>query len=263
MAIVDFHNHLMPAVDDGARSLDEADQGVRALVAQGVGGVITTPHFEASLVQQQAEFGERMGALDEAWETLEAHVRSSFPALDLRRGVELRLDTPEPAVGDGRLRLGGGSFILVEFPLSGVPPHSARVLRRVVEQDAIPVVAHPERYAGIATTFNTLAEWRRAGAYLQVNCGSLTGRYGSPVREIALRILERGWADYLCSDYHSRGVPATEACRLLLQRLGHREQQLLLMETNPELLLRGERPAPVPPLRLRGALWRRIVGLFH
>jgi protein-tyrosine phosphatase len=93
--------------------------------------------------------------------------------------------------------------------------------------------------------------WRAAGALLQINAGSLTGRYGEQARFNALAILENALADYVCSDFHSRGRPSTSAAGRLLLDAGGDEQLQLLTSVNPTRLLAGDMPLPVAPVRLR------------
>jgi protein-tyrosine phosphatase len=128
-----------------------------------------------------------------------------------------------------------------------------------VEAGWRPVLAHPERYANAAPSLADAGEWRRAGAALQVNAGSLLGRYGEGPRRIAWGLVERGWADYLCSDFHARGRCATADAAAALARAGGALQAHRLTHENPARLLAGRAPLAVPPLRPRPPLWRRLL----
>jgi protein-tyrosine phosphatase len=262
--MLDFHNHLMPAVDDGAQDLGESLAALRQMHAEGVTDVIVTPHLDGSLtVQQPAALAERMELIDEAWRDLLAAVAEVEDVPRLARGVELKLDTPQPDVSDERLRLAGTWFVLVEFPFMALPPHSARAIVWLRSKGYIPIIAHPERYRGVAGNLVTVEEWRRSGAYLQVNCGSLLGRYGPEARQAALSLLKRGWIDYLASDHHARGTLPHRATIELLTKLGGAEQAHLLLVTNPRRVLEGAAPLPATPLAMKTALWSRIAGVFR
>lgn len=263
MAVVDIHNHLMPGVDDGATDTEQALSGLRAMLADGVGALIVTPHLNGALTRQPAELEARLSDLDAAWKELRSAVSAEFPTLDLRRAVELRLDHPDPDLGDPRIRVDGGAFILVEFPFSLSPSYFAKALTGVRMKGFHPILAHPERYSGIDPKLAVVADWRRSGAHFQVNAASLLGRYGPDARRIALALLAEGWVDYLASDYHSRGRPRVAEARELLIGMGGSEQAELLLETNPSRLLAGEPPLPVPPLRARRGVLRRIFEVFR
>src|SRR5262245_16185795 len=203
--IVDFHSHLVPAVDDGAQTIEESCAALKAFAADGVATVITTPHFEGSTTRDARALSARMEALDDAWSVLRAHAREHHSGMQVLRGVELMLDTPQPNLQDERVRLAGGPFVLIEFPFMAVPPRSASVIADVRQSGYCPVIAHPERYAGLPANLSLAEAWRRAGGFLQVNGASLLGRYGPEARRLGWGLIEKGWADYVCSDYHARG----------------------------------------------------------
>ena len=242
--MTDLHNHLLPGVDDGAGTLEDSLDALGQMVEAGVRQVVVTPHFDASLVGRSA-FDGRMAALDAAWDRFSEAVERHPSKVAAGRGVELRLDTPEPDLSDPRLRLNGGRFALVEFSHMTVPPSSERVIEHVRAAGYIPLLAHPERYSGLDPGADLADRWRRAGAYLQVNMGSLLGQYGEEVRGRARRILERGLADVLASDFHCRGeYPAARAA--VARSVGEGRFELLAA-TNPGRIFDGEPPLPVDP----------------
>lgn len=261
--MVDFHSHLMPGVDDGARDCDESRAALQAMRSSGVDALITTPHFRGSIALRPDEFGARMRELDDGWARLSALGDEIAPELELRRGAEVLLDIPEPDLSDPRLRLGGGAFVLVEFPYFTVPPRSTRVVTAIRGNGFVPIIAHPERYRDIASDTEIVDEWRKAGAYLQMNGPSLIGRYGAEARSMAVLLLERGWADYISSDYHARGETGIAGYREVLSRMGADPQAEVLMRTNPVRMLNDEPPVPVPPLPARRRLWDRIAAAFR
>jgi protein-tyrosine phosphatase len=254
--LLDFHNHLIPGVDDGAADEEQSAAALQALSDQGIDTIITTPHINGSLSLQPPALAERLREIDAGWARLVAVVASRFPRLKLYRGAEVMLDTPQPDLSDARLRLAGGAFALVEFPFMTVPPQSTSVLRHLSTHGIVPVLAHPERYSGLPRAGDLTAEWKSAGALLQVNAGSLTGRYGADARASAFALLERGLCDYICSDFHARGRPSTAGARRILAELGAAEVADLLTIVNPQRLLDGAPPLPVAPLRRQ----RNIMG---
>jgi tyrosine-protein phosphatase YwqE len=261
----DFHNHLVPAVDDGSATLDDALDGIQRMVAIGFSRIITTPHFDASLLKREpARAEEFLSRVGEGWQTVAAAARARFPDLDFRRGQEVRLDVPDCDFRDERLRLGGTSFVLVEWPRF-IPPETAAVLSRFRAQGFRPIVAHPERYQGAQRELALLAEWKNAGAYLQMNYGSLVGRYGSEVRAAAFTLLREGLIDYLCTDFHGRPQLRlyTEEAIQKLEEVGASEQLLTLGSTNPQRKFMDEAPLPAPRLPSERGFWGKVRELFH
>jgi protein-tyrosine phosphatase len=257
--MIDFHNHLIPGVDDGAADAEQTLAALQAFHEQGVDRVVCTPHIAGELTRVPELLAERLDEVDRGWQTAQ-RVAAEFGKVELLRGAEVMLDTPEPDFSDPRVRLAGTPFVLVEFPFMSVPPNGPRALFEIKMRGWSPVLAHPERYGNASTTLEDAGEWRRVGAGLQVNCGSLLGRYGPQAQALGWGLLERGWVDYLSSDYHARGRCPVLECRQELERRGAGEQAALLLETNPARMLAGQPPVPVPPLLAKRPLWRRMFG---
>ena len=257
--MIDFHSHLMPGVDDGAADLDESRSGLQVMRDQGITIIVTTPHIRASMTDRPRELEKYLGELDVAFEALATLAATEFPDLRIERGVELMLDTPQPAMGDPRLHLAGSSFVLMEFPYMSIPPNSAMAVRQLRGRGVIPIVAHPERYSNMASNVELIDDWRDAGAYIQVNAGSFVGQYGNTARRLAWSMVERGLVDYLSSDYHSRGRCSVRACASAFLERGGAAQLRAMTLTNPQRMLRSEPPIPVEPLEeSQLGFWRKV-----
>lgn len=268
LSITDFHNHLMPGVDDGAQEPADSAAALGRFRSEGAAQVITTPHFMGSLTLDPARAEARLAELDAGWEALRAVVAADAErmgsALRVERGVEVMLDVPDPDLTDARLRLAGGPFVLVEYPMLRLPPVNAEfALAELCARGWIPVVAHPERYRNLDPSLVEVVRFRRAGGHLQMNAGSLFGDYGKTAAGHARRILAAGEADYVGSDYHARGEPGMQRFVRAMGDAGFSEQAELLTMTNPARLLAGEPPLRVPPIQLRNesrSLWERLFG---
>lgn len=253
----DFHSHLVPGVDDGSRTVEEALHSIARMTEAGVGGIITTPHLSASHISAPG-FGRLLNFLDRRWMRLREAAEGAFPGLDFRRGFEIRLDAHGPDLSDPRLRLGGTRFVLVEWSGFRPPAGSPAVLAGLVDAGHVPVIAHPERYLGLEGELGVVRAWRRAGAYTQGSYGSLAGRYGPRPRTLILRLLGTGLIDYLSSDFHGRpGYDFhLEEAAAELRRLRGRAQLDLLARVNPGRLFDGNLPLEVPPLAEKGTVAR-------
>src|SRR5438067_4343121 len=141
--MIDLHTHLLPAVDDGAATADDALRVLQRFAADGVSLVACTPHLRASRVRDVAPH-----ALGEVFDALRAQVPTE---ISLVRGWEILLDEPGVDLTASHLSLGGSSAVLVELPVA-IPVHADRELFRISMSGVVPVLAHPERYQGCTPT---------------------------------------------------------------------------------------------------------------
>lgn len=258
----DLHSHLIPGVDDGARTLEEALDAVEAMTRAGVRRLITTPHLQGSLLQDEEAREARMSKVQAAFRELATAVKSRFPEVVMWRGFEVMLDVPDPDLSDPRVRMGGTRFVLVEWPRLRVPPGTEVVISRIRRAGWIPVLAHPERYHGLDPALALPRRWKAAGAVLQLNHGSLLGRYGTEPRARSLRLLQAGLADYLSSDYHPRpGFPLQVRDSWdLFREMEAEESFLTLTRTNPQRLMNDQEPLAVPGFSTRPGILSRLGG---
>jgi hypothetical protein len=151
--VIDLHTHLLPAVDDGSRSVERSLQVLARFAADGVTTVACTPHLRASAL--------RRGLPSRHLAPLAALAALAPPGLALLHGWEILLDEPGAELTAPTLRLGDAPAVLVELPRGpSLPPNIAGELSRIRRSGVLPVVAHPERYAGC--TVDDVGRWRAA-----------------------------------------------------------------------------------------------------
>jgi len=262
-SLADLHSHLVPGVDDGARSLEDTLDAVERMTRLGILRILTTPHLQGSLSLDEERLEARLSEVTDAFRDAAEAVAERFPAVDFRRGHEVMLDVPDVRFDDPRTRLAGTSFCLVEWPRLQLPPGTTRVLQRIAGEGWRPIIAHPERYIGI--DLSLAHQWRAVGAYLQVNYGSLVGRYGSEARVLAFRLLRRGWVDYFSSDFHGR--PDRKIYRReAAERLRDLDADVLLAHlsvTNPGRVFEDQTPLPVPSLPAERGFWAKVKEILN
>ena len=258
--LVDFHNHMVPAVDDGAPDLSSALRYLAQFAELGITRVVTTPHLSTRDVK-----GPRRDLIEARYAELKHEVARRIPLLSLGLSYEIRLDDPDDDVTDPRVGLEAGGHLLVEFPMLVLPAYPDRMLEAAGRQGWVPVLAHPERYMGLEQAFGWVQRWRDAGTLTCINAGSLWGEYGSEAERMARRMLREGLVDVIASDHHARPTRATtvrDAWNLLVES-GFEEQARILCSSNPLALLRGEPCTPVAPCELETGWAGRLRRLFR
>lgn len=236
-ALVDLHCHVLPAVDDGAVSLGEALAMLREAVDAGICLVVATPHSDRCPPESaRAAVAE-----------LRAQAAAAGLGVELAVGAEYPLDAElMPAWQAGRvLPLAGSAYLLVELRAGFFwSPAVSDLLYRLQLEGAIPVLAHPERIPAVQQDPSLLEPLARSGIVLQVNAGSLLGRYGSRVRRTVETLVECDLAHIVASDAHRVG----ELCELpqALDRIA----ELVGQETRQAMIARAQQIARGLPVDL-------------
>lgn len=224
----DYHCHLLPGLDDGARDLDQSLSLARALAAAGFSDVYCTPHCIRGAYENTATGVEwAVGALQE--QLLAADI-----PLRLHPGMEYYLDEFFPAALDSPLPLGDTNLLLVEAPSQIQPEHFMEMVFLVLRQGLTPLIAHPERIPWLLETtvpdrpcfFGVAGLFRRRreppafsptpmlrtlvdqGCRFQGNLGAFSGYYGPKVRQAAGSLRAAGLYTHYGSDaHHIEGLP--------------------------------------------------------
>jgi protein-tyrosine phosphatase len=219
---VELHFHLLPGVDDGPQTLDEAIALARLAVADGTGLVVCTPHVHlvdvSSLPDRVAELG--------------AALRAARIPLRVAAGGEIRPGTRLTAADLEILAQGppGHRWVLLETPFDPRHLGTFHADARALEARGYGVlIAHPERCAPLLAPGGGLDERRRRGALLQVNASSLTGAHGRWALEAGFDLLERGLVAALASDAHGvHRPPSFDAATGLLAARGIDSRPLMV-----------------------------------
>lgn len=250
--MIDLHSHLLPAVDDGARTVEQAVAALHEMARNGVTDVCLTPHLTATRAEQGVPARH-----DAAFERLAA----AAPRLPrLVRGAEVMLDRPlsEAAAAHPGVRLGGTRYILVEFPRLVAGEAVSHALAHVVSLGLVPVLAHPERYS--CCSANAVHRWRGMGALMQVDATTLLSPQGRGDR--ARQLVSAGLADLLAADNHGDARMLLTG-RRLLEEHGGAAQAELLTTRNPAAILADQPTQLAEPLELKTSLLQRLRRLLR
>lgn len=238
MDLVDIHCHMLWGLDDGCRSPEETVEAARALASLGYTDVAPTPHAQARYAGGDAAVTARRLA--------QARKLVEEAGLDLRLhpGAENPLDALYLAAVDGGERRGLGEsqrFALVELPFVDDVPDMVPMLTRLLAAGVQPIVAHPERCLEFERA-GRAAEAVRAGAALQLNLGSLTGRHGQLAYQLSERFLAEGLYSVAGTDLHGplQAADWIDEALTALERRAGAEAVRRMCSDNPRRALAGE-----------------------
>lgn len=191
----DLHCHVLPGIDDGCQTCEESVQVLKAAAAQGVYGMIATPHYYPK--ESVRAFLQRR---DKALEQLHRKLVQSNEALPrLCYGAEVAYHTGLACEEDLELLcMGASRYMLLELPFSEWAPSVLRDIHEISGRGITPIIAHVERYLRFQTA-RTAQELFEADVLIQVNAGALEGTVkGHSIR----KLLKNGQIDVLSSDCH-------------------------------------------------------------
>jgi protein-tyrosine phosphatase len=197
--MIDIHCHILPGIDDGAQNLEEAIGIISAEVEGGTGTFVATPHFI-----ERMDY-ERINKLPELIALVKGEMARQGIEAEIVQGGEIYPADSMIWALDQRLPItvgGKGKHMLVDLPLASVPNDIDSLLYEVQVRGITPILAHPERASFILQDPDRIPAFLEKGVALQVNAGSLFGRYGPHSKSFAEMILKRRWAHFLSSDSH-------------------------------------------------------------
>lgn len=190
----DWHCHILPGVDDGVQTMDEALAILAEYERLGIAEVWLTPHIMEDIPNTTAHLRKRFAELQAAYTGSVALHLAAENMLDPL--FEQRL-----AAGD-LLPLGPeGNRLLVETSYFNPPIDLYGMLERIKSAGYYPVLAHPERYL-----YMSPADYRKlkaSGIEFQLNLPSLTGLYGPTAKKKAEALHKHNLYNYSGTDLHS------------------------------------------------------------
>ena len=249
--MIDIHSHVLPGIDDGSANMDMSLEMLAMAAESGVRTIVATPHCNIP-----GEFDNYLSEeLEELFQELRHEIEREEIPIRLCRGMEIYATPELPALlREKRVwTLNGGPYFLMEFSFGENPDFCEEVLRECRALGYRPVIAHPERYFFLQDDPELAYEWCTAGYALQLNKGSLLGRFGPEVRDTAELLMRHGLAACVASDAHRPYERSTHMgeIRGFLDREYGEDYRRLLLEENPARILSGRELLGFEPIPFR------------
>lgn len=197
---LDFHSHILPGIDDGAKDINESLMLAKALKDWGFDRVTCTPHITSKYPNTPQDIMPK-------FEHLKEELDKSGIGLDIRLSAEYRLvpETWPKVLENNWLMPIEDRFILMELPISHREEmgliNPAEEFRKIASMGLTPILPHPERYFYL--TEQELSDILDAGGKIQCNYGSYAGLYGEEVRQRAVALQDKGMVSFYGTDLHN------------------------------------------------------------
>lgn len=275
--MIDLHAHVLPRLDDGAKSLEESVEMCRISYKDGVRTIVATPHILPGVYKNSRP--TILAKTQELNEAIKKFGVGSSPACTKRSGEgrEFGVQDPDasthPRIDSLRILPGAdvhfspnllqlcengevvtvndeGRYLMVEFDFMNLPYQGEEVLFQLIARGIIPVITHPERNLEIARSPKRYYQMIKMGCLGQVTAMSLTGEFGPEVKRGADQLLTLRLVHFIASDTHSvdeRPPLLSPAVREAEKMIGREEAQKMVTEY-PRALLEGRKPDVPEPI---------------
>lgn len=239
--MIDIHCHILPQVDDGAGSFADSIEMAKVAESSGIRSIVATPHSNIPDAFENYWSSELRSVFD----SLQKQVKAKNIPVTFVPGQEIFLASDYlTLLKQGKLiPINYSRYLLVELDPYENASVALRKLQKILAEGYVPIVAHPERYEFVHAHPDMIYRMKEIGCLIQVNKGSLKGRFGRRAMNCAFEILDNYDADFVASDGHSqysRTPYLADAYEIICERFSADYADLLLSE-NPRKVIHNER----------------------
>ena len=255
--MVDIHCHILPGVDDGAKTNEDSLQMAKEASSEGIRTIIATPHHKNN--QYENEKDSIINKVSE----LNTFLESEGVPVKILPGQEIRIygEILDDYRAGGRiLPLAETNYVFIEFPSSNVPRYAERLFYELQTEGLRPILVHPERNAEIIENPNLLYNLVNNGVLTQTTAGSITGYFGKKIKKFSQQLIEANLTHFIASDahnVHNRTFKMVEAFETVEKTYGI--DTVYLFKENAELLLQGKNVYKEMPQQVQR---KKFLGLF-
>jgi protein-tyrosine phosphatase len=195
----DIHSHLLPGIDDGVKTLEEAEAIINLFSQLGFTKAITTPHIMNDYYRNTPQI------IRTKRDELNAYLKSKNILFEVACAAEYYFDETllDLLASNQELLTFGDQYLLFETNTFAEPMMLDDFIFKLKVKNFRPVLAHPERYQYLQNNFSRIENLLERGVLFQVNALSLTGYYSKPIQKIANQLVEHKMVHFLGSDCHT------------------------------------------------------------
>lgn len=254
--MIDIHSHILPSIDDGAKSQEDSIAMAKAALEEGITTIVATPHH------RNGQFDNEGESILKWVELLTALFDDEGIPLEVLPGQETRIhgDMIEELETDIILPINHSKYVFVELPTAHVPRYTSQMLFDIQVAGYIPIIVHPERNQELLENPTRLYEFVKKGALTQVTAGSLVGNFGKNIQKFSHQLVEANLTHFLASDAHntsSRGFFMRQAFQEIKKQYG--SDYSYMLQENSELLITNQNINQIEPQHIKR---KKFLGLF-
>jgi protein-tyrosine phosphatase len=239
--MIDLHCHLLPGIDDGPKTEEDALELAHIASVNGITHAIVTPHIIPG------RYDNTLHSIKTVFSGYYKRVKQENNSLQLGMAAEIRIDPiiknmvetdSVPFLGEDN----GFNIVLLEFPHDVLPPGSIEMVEWLLKRHIRPMIAHPERNQAVIRKFNVIEPFVKSGCLLQITSGSLSGVFGNEPKKTAKKLLKKGWVNVIASDAHNnhKRKPEIEPGRQIAEKIVGVTESWAMVRGRPQVYTRNK-----------------------
>jgi protein-tyrosine phosphatase len=255
--MIDIHSHILPGIDDGAKTIYDSIDLAKQAVSEGIHTIIATPHHrngkydnvKSDILPLTKELNETFNKEGIDLTVLPGQECRIYGEIldDYHKGEILPLNHDSP-------------YLFIEFPSSSIPRYAERLLYDIQVEGLTPIIVHPERNAEIVERPDKLYKFVQNGAATQLTASSLVGYFGKNIQKFSQQMIEANLAHFIASDAHNiknRSFKMEEAMNFVEKKYGI--DNVYYFTENAEMLVEGKTIYREIPEQIKK---KKFLGIF-
>ena len=237
--MIDFHTHILPNIDDGSKSVEETFNLIKEAESVGFDSIISTSHYienyyESPVEERQEWINALSGALQK--ENINVNLYLGNEVYFSENIIKLLNENKITTINNSK-------YILFEFAMNVKPINVYDVIYEMLQNNIIPILAHPERYRFIHQDPSLIYELLDTGVLMQLNLASIIGWYGEKAEILAKKFLESNMISFLGTDVHKQNTIYPKIPEILerIEEIIGKEKLDELTTINPKKVLQNEK----------------------
>ncbi|PMC37365.1 tyrosine protein phosphatase [Bacillus sp. UMB0899] len=254
--MIDIHSHILPGVDDGAQTIEDAIKLAKEAVSEGITKIIATPHHHNGKYTNKKEV-----ILSKVVELNDILHQENIP-LEVLPGQETRIygELLEDLRKGDILPLNKFNYLFIELPSGHVPRYTEKLLFEVQLKGLTPVIVHPERNTEIIENSDILYNLVSKGVLTQITSGSVVGKFGKKIQKFTMQLIDSNLTHFIASDAHNtstRSFHFSESLSVIEKEFGSNAS--LFFCENAEYLIKGQAIYKEAPSMIKR---KKLFGIF-
>lgn len=252
--MIDVHSHIIPNIDDGAKSIEESYKMIKEAVIAGFTDIISTSHYMENYYEENSKKRQE-------WINLtNEQLKKDGININLHCGSEIYIteNLTNLIKEEKASTLANSNYILFEIPMNNKVRYLEDIIFKIKSLNMIPIIAHPERYSYVQENPNMLISLIEQGVLFQGNYASIIGKYGIYAKKTVKKLLKADMLHFLGTDCHRKNTIYSQMKEIIieLEKIICKEKIQELSTINPRHILENKELKIIEPSKIKKSFFK-------